>query len=83
MEISNNKNVVILGGGPLVGYGKEIEKDLGIPVIDPTLAAFKMMEGFIDLGYCQSKIGRWSPPLDTLAEISGSIPYNRQWLDLH
>jgi allantoin racemase len=73
--------VVILGGGPLVGYGKEIEKDLGIPVIDPTLAAFKMMEGFIDQGYCHSKIGRWSPPLDTLGDSAGAIPYNRRWLD--
>jgi len=74
--------VVILGGGPLVGYGKEIEKDLGIPVIDPTLVALKLMEGFIDQGYCQSKIGRWSPPLDTLGDASGSIPYNRKWLEL-
>jgi len=74
--------VVILGGGPLVGYGKKIEKDLGIPVIDPTLAAFKLMEGFIDQGYCQSRIGRWSPPVDTLGDASGTIPYNRKWLDL-
>jgi allantoin racemase len=74
--------VVILGGGPLVGYGKEIEKDLGIPVIDPTLAALKLMEGFIDQGYCQSKIGRWSKPLDSLGDAKGAIPYNRRWLDL-
>ncbi len=73
--------VVILGGGPLVGFGKEIEMELGIPVIDPTLAAFKMMEGFIDQGYCHSKVGRWSPPLETLGDASGSIPYNRKWLD--
>jgi allantoin racemase len=72
---------VILGGGPLVGYGNEIEKDLGIPVIDPTLVALKMMEGFIDQGYCHSKIGRWSKPLDTLGDAGGSIPYNRKWLD--
>ena len=74
--------VVILGGGPLVGYGKEIEQDLGIPVVDPTLAAFKMMEGFVDQGWRHSKIGRWSPPLDTLGDASGAIPYNRKWLDL-
>lgn len=74
--------VIILGGGPLVGFGKEIEKDLGVPVIDPTLAALKMMEGFIDLGYCQSKIGRWGRPLDTLGDAAGAIPYNRKWLEL-
>lgn len=74
--------VVILGGGPLVGFGKEIEKDLGIPVVDPTLAAFKMMEGFVDQGWRHSKIGRWRPPLDTLGDAGGAIPYNRKWLDL-
>lgn len=73
--------VVILGGGPLVGYGKIIEERLGIPVIDPTLAAFKLMETLIDLGYRQSKIGRWKKPLDVLDDTSGKIDYNRGWLD--
>jgi allantoin racemase len=73
--------VVILGGGPLVGYGKLIEKELGIPVIDPTLATFKFMESLIDLGHSQSKVGRWKPPLDSLGDAKGSIPYDRGWLD--
>jgi len=74
--------VVILGGGPLVGYGKELEQELGIPVIDPTIAAFKMMEGFIDLGYRQSKALRWSRPLESLGDSKGAIPYSRKWLEL-
>jgi Asp/Glu/hydantoin racemase len=80
--MEDGAEVVILGGGPLVGYGKEIEKELGIPVIDPTIAAFKLMEGFIDLGYMHSKILRWSRPLDTLGDSKGAIPYSRKWLDL-
>jgi allantoin racemase len=73
--------VVILGGGPLVGYGKLIEGELGIPVIDPTLATFKFMESLIELGYSQSKISRWKPPLDSLGDASGAIEYDRGWLD--
>jgi allantoin racemase len=73
--------VIILGGGPLVGYGKLIETELGIPVIDPTLVAFKMMECVIDLGYSHSKIGRWKYPLSELGDAQGPIPYNRGWLE--
>ena len=72
---------VILGGGPLVGYGKLIESELGIPVIDPTLATFKFMESLIELGHSQSKARRWKPPLDALGDASGAIPYDRGWLD--
>jgi Asp/Glu/hydantoin racemase len=73
--------VIILGGGPLVGYGKQLEKEIGIPVIDPTICALKMMEGFIDVGYTQSKASRWKKPMDTLGDAGGSIDYDRGWLD--
>ena len=49
--------VIVLGGGPLVGYGKLIEAELGIPVIDPTLATFKLMESVIDLGHSIARLG--------------------------
>jgi allantoin racemase len=73
--------VIILGGGPLVGYGKLLEAELGIPVIDPTLATFKLMESLIELGHSHSKVRRWKPPLDSLGDASGAIPYDRGWLD--
>jgi allantoin racemase len=69
--------VIILGGGPLAGYGKEVEKEIGVPVIDPAINAFKLLEGLIDLGLKQSKICRWKKPMESL----GNIPYNRRWLD--
>jgi len=72
---------VILGGGPLVGYGKLLEAELGIPVIDPTIATFKFMETLLDLGHSQSKVGRWKPPLAALGDASGTKPYDRSWLD--
>jgi Asp/Glu/hydantoin racemase len=73
--------VIVLGGGPLVGYGKLMEAELGIPVIDPTLATFKLMESVIDLGHSHSKVGRWKAPLSELGDTQGAIPYNRAWLD--
>jgi len=79
--MEDGAEVIILGGGPLVGYGKLIEKELGIPVIDPTLAGFKMMETLIDLGHSHSKVGRWKQPLADLGDTHGAIPYNRAWLD--
>jgi len=70
--------VIILGGGPLVGYGRKIEKELGVPVVDPTVTALKVMEGLIDLGLKHSKIGRWKNPKEKI----GNIAYNRKWLDM-
>lgn len=72
---------IILGGGPLVGYGKLLEKELGIPVIDPTIATFKLMETMISLGLSQSKKNRWSSPPKSLGDARGRIPYDRRWLD--
>lgn len=72
---------VILGGGPLIGYGKLLQAELGIPVIDPTVAALKLMETMIGLGYAQSKKNKWSLPLATLGNTGGAIPYDRGWLD--
>ncbi len=72
---------VILGGGPLIGYGKLLQAELGVPVIDPTVAAFKLMEAMISLGYVQSKKNKWALPLATLGDSGGSIPYDRGWLE--
>jgi len=73
----DNAEVIIIGGGPLVGYGKKIQDALGIPVIDPTLNALKVMEGLIDLGLCHSKIRRWKKPKEKISDVS----YDRGWLE--
>ncbi len=72
---------IVLGGGPLVGYGRLLEKELGVPVIDPTIATLKIMESFIALGLKHSKINKWKEPLDKLGDASGFKPYNRKWLE--
>jgi Asp/Glu/hydantoin racemase len=48
---------------------------------DPTLATPKLMESLIDLGYPQSRVNRQKPPLDSPADASGAIAYDRGWLD--
>jgi allantoin racemase len=70
--------VIIIGSGPLAGYGKRIEAKLGVPVIDPTLVAIKIMEGLIDLELKHSKILKWRKPKEKI----GDVYYNRNWIEM-
>jgi allantoin racemase len=47
--------VAILGGSVLAGFDRPVEERLGIPVIDPTVAAVKFMEAICDYGKRTSK----------------------------
>ncbi len=58
--------VVILGGAAYVGIAKELEWEIGVPVIDPTSVTLKTMESLIHLGLSQSKKGMWSKPVDEI-----------------
>ena len=54
--------VIVLGCAGLVGYGLDIERELGVVVLDPTLVAFKIAEAFVDLGLRHSKVARYAQP---------------------
>ncbi len=54
--------VVILGCAGMVGYAEELEKDLGITVLDPTTVTFKMAEGLVDSGIRHSKKALFATP---------------------
>lgn len=54
--------VVILGCAGMVGYAEELEKDLGIIVLDPTTVAFKMAEALVDSGIRHSKRALFATP---------------------
>jgi len=54
--------VIILGCAGLAGYAKDIERELGAVVLDPTSVAFKVAEAMADLGLRHSKIGRFARP---------------------
>jgi allantoin racemase len=54
--------VVILGCAGLAGYAADVERELGIVVLDPTAVAFKMAEAFVELGLMHSKIAHFAQP---------------------
>lgn len=54
--------VVILGCAGLAGYAEDIEKELGIVVLDPTSVALKLAEALVDMGVKHSKVGRFKVP---------------------
>jgi allantoin racemase len=49
-------DLIILGCTGMIGMAQELQKKLGIPVIDPTAAALKMAESIVDLGLSHSKL---------------------------
>lgn len=54
--------VIVLGCAGLAGYAEEIERELGVVILDPTSVAFKVAEAMADLGLHHSKVGRFSYP---------------------
>mgnify|MGYP000091246524 CR=1 FL=1 len=54
--------VIILGCAGLAGYAEDIERELGVVVLDPTSVAFKVAEAIADLGLRHSKVGRFARP---------------------
>ncbi len=48
--------VLCLGCAGMAGFDEELEKELGVPVIDPVVAAVKMMEAVVSYGKKTSKI---------------------------
>lgn len=48
--------VLCLGCAGMVGLDEDLEKELKVPVIDPVVAAVKIIEGIIDYGKKTSKI---------------------------
>ncbi len=54
--------VVILGCAGLTGYAEDVERELGVVVLDPTAVTFKVAEGLIDLGLRHSKVARFAKP---------------------
>ena len=54
--------VIILGCAGLAGYAADIERELGVVVLDPTPVALKMSELLVSLGLRHSKRGRYATP---------------------
>ena len=54
--------VIILGCAGLAGYAEDVERELGVVVLDPTAVAFKIAEAIADLGLRHSKVGHFARP---------------------
>jgi allantoin racemase len=54
--------VIILGCAGLTGYAEDVERELGVVVLDPTSVTFKMAEAMVELGLRHSKIARFAQP---------------------
>ena len=54
--------VIILGCAGLAGYAEDIEREVGVVVLDPTSVAFKVAEAIADLGLRHSKVARFASP---------------------
>lgn len=51
--------VLILGCAGMAGLDKEIEKELGVPVIDGVISALMIIESLIRYGVSTSKVGKY------------------------
>lgn len=54
--------VLILGCAGMTGYAEDIERDLGVLVLDPTSVTLKVAEGLVDAGLRHSKLGLYAAP---------------------
>jgi allantoin racemase len=54
--------VIVLGCAGLAGYAEDVERELGVVVLDPTAVALKIAEAIVDLGLRHSKVGRFARP---------------------
>ncbi|MGC9529412.1 MAG: aspartate/glutamate racemase family protein [Candidatus Bipolaricaulaceae bacterium] len=54
--------VLVLGCAGMVGYAAELERQLGVVVIDPTATTLKVCEGIVELGLRQSKLALYRTP---------------------
>lgn len=54
--------VIVLGCAGLSGYAGDIERELGLLVLDPTAVALKIAEMLADLGLHHSKTARFATP---------------------
>jgi allantoin racemase len=64
--------VVILGCAGLAGYSEDLERELGIVVLDPSSVGLKVAEAIVDLGLAHSKVARFAFPPEK--EIKSTTP---------
>jgi len=51
-----------MGCAAMAGYSDDIERELGVPVLDPLTVTLKMTEAVVDMGQMHSRVGLYAPP---------------------
>jgi allantoin racemase len=54
--------VIVLGCAGMAGYGEEVERQLGVVVLDPSAVTLKIAEALADLGLKHCKLGLYAVP---------------------
>ncbi len=62
MVQEDGAEVIIMGCASMAGYAEDLERELGVPIIDPVAVTFKMVEGLTELGLRHSKVGLYAQP---------------------
>jgi allantoin racemase len=60
--VEDGAEVIVMGCAGMAGYAKELEEELGVPVLDPVPIALKVAEMLVDLGLKTSKVGLFARP---------------------
>jgi allantoin racemase len=62
MVEQDGAEVLIMGCAAMAGYSADLERELGLPVLDPVRITLKVAEALIDAGVTHSRIGLYAPP---------------------
>jgi allantoin racemase len=62
MVEEDGAEVIIMGCAAMAGYSGDLERELGVPVLDPLKVSLKVAESLVDLGLTHSRIGLFAPP---------------------
>ncbi len=62
MVEEDGAEVIIMGCAAMAGYSDDLEKELGIPVLDPLKVSLKVAESLVHLGLTHSRVGLYAPP---------------------
>jgi len=62
MVEEDGAEVIIMGCAAMAGYSDDLERELGVPVLDPLKVSLKVAEFLVDLGLTHSRVGLYAPP---------------------
>jgi allantoin racemase len=62
MVEEDGAEVIIMGCAAMAGYSDDLERALGVPVLDPLKVTLKVTEALVDMGLIHSRVGLYAPP---------------------